>query len=70
MVGDGEAVLGATGFFASVDVLVELERVPDAPDSQRQLISIGRWPQTPAALVVDRSSTSFPIFTALSPAEH
>lgn len=55
---DGEAVLGATGFFASVDVLVELERMPDAPDSQRQLISIGRWPQTPSALVVDYDVTT------------
>ncbi len=55
---DGEAVLGATGFFASVDLLIELERVKDGPAGQRQLISIGRWAETPAALVVHRDAVT------------
>lgn len=49
----GEAVAGSHRIVAVGDVVLELERPADAPAAMRQLVALGRWPQTPPALVVE-----------------
>jgi len=54
----GEAVAGSHRIIAAADVVLELERPADAPATMRQLVALGRWPQTPAALVVEYRRTT------------
>jgi hypothetical protein len=53
---EGDAVRDSNAFLGSVDVLIELERPDDAnaPDNQRLLVAIGRWPATTPVLQVER----------------
>lgn len=52
---DGMAVLGSTQFAADVDLIVEVERVADRSQAtQRQILAVGRFDETPGALVYDR----------------
>jgi hypothetical protein len=55
----GDAVRGSGAIFGAVDALVEVER-PDekAPRGHRRLVAVGRWPSTPAVLLVDRDPTT------------
>lgn len=52
---DGDAVRGSSGWAGSVDTIVELERPggENAPPNQRLLLGLGRYPQTPAVLLID-----------------
>lgn len=51
--GEGTAIRGSSAIAGAVDVIVELERLPEgSPATQRRLVAVGRWPQTPAVLVV------------------
>lgn len=49
---DGEAVRGSSAFAGSVDIIAELERVPDQPH-QRALLALSRFPSTPGTLVIE-----------------
>lgn len=49
---DGEAIRGSSAFAGSVDIIVELERVPDQPH-QRALLALSRFPSTPGTLVIE-----------------
>ncbi len=49
---DGEAVRGSSAFAGAVDIIVELERVPDQPH-QRALLALSRFPSTPGTLVIE-----------------
>jgi len=51
---DTEAVRGGNAIVGAVDVVIELETIAKAPRTHRRLIAVGRWPQTPGALVIDR----------------
>jgi hypothetical protein len=53
---EGDAVRDSNAFLGAVDVLIELERPDDAnaPDNQRHLVAVGRWPATPRVLMVER----------------
>jgi hypothetical protein len=51
---DGDAVRGSGAIFGAVDLLVELERCEGAATGQRRLVAVGRWPSTPAVVVVER----------------
>ena len=56
---DGDAVRGSGAIFGAVDILVELERLgEDSPAGHRRLVAIGRWPTTPAVLVIDRDAAT------------
>jgi hypothetical protein len=50
---EGEAVRDSSAIVGAVDVLVEYERVEDAPHTHRRLVGVGRWAQTPPVLVVE-----------------
>jgi hypothetical protein len=49
---DGEGIRGSSAFAGSVDIIIEMERVPDAP-RQRALLALSRYPQTPGTLVAE-----------------
>jgi hypothetical protein len=50
----GAAVRGSGALAGAVDVVIEYERLgEDAPRSQRRLVALSRWPQTPDVLVID-----------------
>lgn len=49
---DGESIRGSSAFAGSADIILELERVPDAP-RQRALLALSRYPQTPGTLVAE-----------------
>jgi hypothetical protein len=51
----GDAVRGSGAIFGAVDALLEVER-PDekSPPGHRRLIAVGRWPNMPAVLLVER----------------
>jgi hypothetical protein len=52
---DGEAIRGSSAWAGSVDVILELERPgDDAPPHHRVLLAVGRFPQTPPAVLIDR----------------
>ena len=48
----GTAVRGSGALAGAVDVLIEYERVENAP-RQRRLVASSRWPQTPDVLIID-----------------
>ena len=50
---DGDAVRGSGGIFASVDALLEIERVEHAPANQRKIITSGRFVSMAPVLVAD-----------------
>jgi hypothetical protein len=50
----GDAVLGSGQWAASVDLILEVERIDKAPPTQRALYAVGRYPGTPDGLIVDR----------------
>jgi hypothetical protein len=51
---DGDAVRGSSGWAASVDTILELERPGDnAPPTQRLLLGLGRYPSTPPCALID-----------------
>ena len=51
---NGTGVRGSGALAGAVDVVIEYERLGDgAPRSQRRLVALSRWPQTPDVLVVD-----------------
>ena len=61
---NGDAVRGSSAFAGAVDAIVEYERpARDAAPSQRQLVALSRWMQTPPLLVVelDRATASWRI---------
>ena len=49
---DGEGLRGSSAFAGAADIIIELERIPDAP-RQRALLTLSRYPQTPGTLVVE-----------------
>lgn len=49
---DGEGLRGSSAFAGAADIIVELERVPDAP-RQRVLLGLSRYPSTPGTLLVE-----------------
>jgi hypothetical protein len=50
----GTGVRGSGALTGAVDVVVEYERVgEDAPSTQRRLVALSRWPQSPDTLVID-----------------
>ena len=49
---DGEGIRGSSAFAGSADIIIEMERVPDAP-RQRALLALSRYPQTPGTLVAE-----------------
>jgi AAA domain len=49
---DGEGVRGSSAFVGSADIILELERVPDAAH-QRALLALSRHPRTPGTLVAE-----------------
>ncbi len=54
---NGDALRGSTALPGVVEVIMDIERLPDpdAPPAHRQILGLGRYPErTPAALVVDR----------------
>lgn len=55
---DGDALRGSSAIAGSPDVILELERLPgdDPPPRQRLLAAVGRWPQTPPALIVEHDA--------------
>lgn len=51
---DGEGLRGSGAIAGSCDVILELERVEgETPKTHRQIVALGRWPQTPDVLIVD-----------------
>lgn len=51
---DGDAVRGSSGWAASVDTIIELERAGEnAAPTQRLLLGLGRYPSTPPCTLVD-----------------
>lgn len=57
---DGEAIRGSGALAGAADVLLELERPSGdkAPPRQRVLFALGRYPGTPAALVIDHDAAT------------
>jgi AAA domain len=51
---DGEGIRGSSAFAGSADIILELERVPDAP-RQRALLALSRYPRTLGTLVAELS---------------
>lgn len=52
----GDAVRGSGAILGAVDVVVELEHLGEgSPPTHRRLVAVGRWPQTPPVLVIDRA---------------
>ncbi|MGI8624497.1 MAG: AAA family ATPase [Solirubrobacteraceae bacterium] len=50
----GDAIRGSSALAGAADILVEYERPSgDVPPRQRQLVAVGRWPQTPALVLLD-----------------
>jgi len=50
----GDAIRGSSALAGAADVLVEYERpAGEAPPRQRQLVGLGRWPQTPVLVLLD-----------------
>ena len=54
--GEGEAIRGSSAIAGAVDVIVEFERPvgEGIPETQRQLVAVGRFTTTPPLLLVDR----------------
>jgi hypothetical protein len=52
---DGDAVRGSSGWAGSVDTIMELERPAgeNVPANQRVIVALGRYPQTPAVVLID-----------------
>ena len=51
---DGDAIRGSGAWAGSVDTILELERpAENAPPTQRLLLGLGRYPQTPACALID-----------------
>lgn len=51
---EGEGLRGSGAIAGSCDMILEVERVEgDAPKTHRQLVALGRWPETPDVLIVD-----------------
>jgi hypothetical protein len=50
----GTGIRGSGALAGAVDVVIEYERLgEEAPRSQRRLVALSRWPQTPDVLVID-----------------
>lgn len=50
----GTGIRGSGALAGAADVVIEYERLGgDAPLSQRRLVALSRWPQTPDVLVID-----------------
>jgi 5S rRNA maturation endonuclease (ribonuclease M5) len=50
----GTGVRGSGALTGAPDAIIEYERLgEDAPHTQRRLVSLSRWPQTPEVLVID-----------------
>jgi AAA domain-containing protein len=54
----GDAVRGANAIVGAVDVLIEIERMGEETPGHRRLVALGRWPQIPPVLVVDRDAAT------------
>ncbi|MEA2190750.1 MAG: hypothetical protein QOI73_871 [Solirubrobacteraceae bacterium] len=56
---DGDAVRGSGAWAGSVDTILELERPAEtAPPTQRLLLGLGRYPQTPACALIDHDPST------------
>jgi hypothetical protein len=53
---EGEGLRGSSAFAGACDIILELDRVPEAP-RQRVVLSLSRYPQTPGTLVVEMDDT-------------
>jgi hypothetical protein len=49
---DGEGIRGSSAFAGSADIILEMERLPDAPRC-RAILALSRYPQTPGTLVIE-----------------
>ena len=47
---DGEAIRGSNAIAGAVDAYAEIERIRDAPPTQRQIVVTSRWPAPPVLI--------------------
>jgi hypothetical protein len=68
----GDAVRDSNAIVGACDVLIELERVPDAGPQHRRLVAQGRWPQTPAEVLIehDPKTASWQVIGAAKDRRH
>jgi hypothetical protein len=51
---EGEGLRGSGAIAGSCDMILEVERMEgEVPKTHRQIVALGRWPQTPDVLIVD-----------------